>query len=304
LLPPPYRPLSFGEPWPGDNDSVATSAGQPQPAPPGSKWSRTLATSFDIQAAQYARLRPYYPTGAITGAIPDTARTVLDLAAGTGKLTGPLLALGREVIAVEPLPGMLAELRRAFPDAQAVSGVAEHIPLRGAVVDAVVVGQAFNWFEAHPALDEIARVLRPAGTLSLISNHDDEQDAFVQDFQGALTRIGRPVGGTTGRGGTPAGPAANAGDSHRQGTIGSGRPPFDPHPSFTPPELTEFSWQRTQSLSDLIGLLHTYSYVIRASARARSELDQDVRNIAARHFPGRTDVTIPVVCQLWRSTCR
>jgi SAM-dependent methyltransferase len=283
---------------------VATSAGQPQPGPPGSGWSRTLATSFDIKAAEYARLRPDYPIGAITAAIPDTARTVLDLAAGTGKLTGPLLALGREVIAVEPLPGMLAELRHAFPDARAVAGVAEHIPLRSAVVDAVVVGQAFHWFDADPALDEIARVLRPAGTLSLISTHDDERDAFVQDFQCALTRIGRPVGGITGRGGTPAGPAATGDKTFRQGAIGSGRPPFDPHPSFTPPELTEFSWRRTQSLSELIGLLHTYSYVIRASAQARAELDQDVRDIAARHFPGRTDVTIPVVCQLWRSTCR
>jgi SAM-dependent methyltransferase len=262
-----------------------------------------LATSFDIQAAEYARRRPDYPAAAIAAALQAGAGAVLDLAAGTGKLTGPLLGLGRSVIAVEPLPGMLAELHRAFPAASAVLGVAEHIPLRGAVVDAVVVGQAFHWFDADRALDEIARVLRPGGTLSLISNHDDENDAFVRDFQDALTRIGRPVGGTTGRG-TPLRLAESGETSTASGvTRGSGAPPFTSHPSFTAPELTEFSWQREQSVPDLIGLMHTYSYVIRATPDARAQLDRDIHAIAERHFPGREGVTIPVVCQVWRSTC-
>src|SRR6478735_5500269 len=201
---------------------VATSAEQPEPEPSRSGWSRTLATSFDIQAAEYARRRPDYPAAAIAAALPTGAGAVLDLAAGTGKLTGPMLGLGCSVIAVEPLPGMLAELHRAFPAASAVLGVAEHIPLRGAVVDAVVVGQAFHWFDADRALDEIARVLRPGGTLSLISNHDDENDAFVRDFQDALTRIGRPVGGTTGRG-TPLRLAESGETSTASGvTRGSG----------------------------------------------------------------------------------
>ncbi len=286
---------------------MTTSAGQPRSGPPASGWSRTLATSFDTKAVEYARHRPDYPTAALTNAIPTNARTVLDLAAGTGKLTGSLLAMGREVIAVEPLSGMLAELRRRFPGARAVLGVAEHIPLRDAVVDAVVVGQAFHWFDAHRALDEIARVLRPAGTLSLISNHDDENDAFVHAFQGALTQIGRPVGGTTGRGGTPPGLSEGAVASESPSTgraIGSALPPFASHPSFTAPELTEFTWHRRQDLPDLIGLLHTYSYVIRATPEARAWLDQEVAAIAERHFPPGQGVTIPVVCQVWRSTCR
>jgi SAM-dependent methyltransferase len=198
-----------------------------------------------------------------------------------------------------------------------VLGVAEHIPLRDAVVDAVVVGQAFHWFDAQRALDEIARVLRPAGALSLISNHDDENDPFVQDFQGALTKIGRPVGGTTGRGGTPPRPSegalpsepptAVARDRRSPSTgraIGSAVPPFASHPSFTAPELTEFTWHRRQDLPDLIGLLHTYSYVIRATPEARAWLDQEVTAIAERHFAHGQGVTIPVVCQVWRSTCR
>jgi hypothetical protein len=93
--------------------------------------------------------------------------------------------------------------------------------------------------------------------------------------------------------------ASSAGTPH-----GSSRPPFATHPSFTAPELTEFSRQRTQNVSDLLGLLHTYSYVIQATPEARAGLDQEVDAIAARHFPGSDDVTIPVVCQVWRSTCR
>ena len=272
---------------------MAIPTGQREQARGNSGWSRTLATSFDATAAEYARRRPEYPAAAIAAALPAGAGVVLDLAAGTGKLTGPLLAQGLRVIAVEPLPGMLAELSRRFPSATALLGVAEHIPLRDAVVDAVVVGQAFHWFDADRALAEIARVLRPAGTLALISNHDDEQDAFVQDFQRALTHIGRPVGGTTGRG-----------TAQRGTTRGSAVPPFVSHPSFAAPQLVEFGWQRRQSLPDLIGLLHTYSYVIRATPEARAWLDREVEAIAGRHFPDGQDVTIPVICQVWRSECR
>jgi SAM-dependent methyltransferase len=276
---------------------VAKLAGRTGLEPGDSGWTRTLATSFDAAATEYARRRPEYPAAAIAAALPASAGIVLDLAAGTGKLTGPLLRLGLQVIAMEPLPGMLGELNRRFPSAMAVLGVAENIPLRGAVVDAVVVGQAFHWFDADRALAEIARVLRPAGTLALISNHDDENDAFAADLQRALTRIGRPVGGTTGRG-TPQLPdAAGA-------TSGSPVPPFASHHCFATPQLVEFSWQRRQSLADLIGLLHTYSYVIRASLRARDRLDQEVTAIAGRHFPGGQDVTIPVICQVWRCQCR
>ena len=276
---------------------MAKLAGATGQQPGDSGWSRTLATSFDAAATEYARRRPEYPAAAIAAALPASAGVVLDLAAGTGKLTGPLLRQGLQVIAVEPLPGMLAELNRGFPGALAVLGVAEHIPLRGAVVDAVVVGQAFHWFDADRALAEIARVLRPAGTLALISNHDDENDAFVQDFQRALTNIGRPVGGSTGRGTPLRGGVAGT-------TSGSPVPPFASHPSFAAPQLAEFGWQRRQSLPDLIALLHTYSYVIRATPQARARLDREVASIAGRHFPGGQDVTIPVICQVWRSQCR
>ena len=83
-------------------------------------------------------------------------------------------------------------------------------------------------------------------------------------------------------------------------------PPFTGHPSFTDPELTEVSWSREQSVDDCIGLQHTYSYVIRATDRRRATgWTAEVRAIAAAApaRPART-VRIPVICQVWRSTCR
>jgi len=98
---------------------------------------------------------------------------VLDLAAGTGKLTRPLLAAGLRVVAVEPV----AEMRAALPGAaEVMEGTAEAIPLAGAAVDGVVVGQAFHWFDGDVALAEIHRVLRPAGLLALLWNRRIDSD--------------------------------------------------------------------------------------------------------------------------------
>ena len=122
------------------------------------------AESFAKVADSYERTRPGYPRGAITWMLGSAVR-VLDLGAGTGKLTRELVALGYETTAVEPLPEMLAELRVAVPTVEASVGRAEAIPLPDKSMDAVVVAQAFHWFDATIALAEIARVLQPGGRL-------------------------------------------------------------------------------------------------------------------------------------------
>jgi SAM-dependent methyltransferase len=133
-------------------------------------------TSFGDEADAYARGRPSYPDEAIGWILPPDARTVLDLAAGTGRLTEVLLARGLDVIAVEPLDAMRAHIPGA---ATALAGTAEQIPVDDASVDCVVVGQAFHWFDAPAAMAEIARVLRPGGTIGLLWNLCDDADPLT-----------------------------------------------------------------------------------------------------------------------------
>jgi SAM-dependent methyltransferase len=133
--------------------------------------SSAAAGGFARAAAAYQRGRPGYPPAAVDFLASTLrlgpGRTVVDLAAGTGKLTSPLLATGAEVVAVEPV----AEMRAALPaGARAVDGTAEAMPLATARADAVVVAQAFHWFDGEPALGEIHRVLRPGGKLALVWN--------------------------------------------------------------------------------------------------------------------------------------
>ncbi|GAB3869502.1 hypothetical protein GCM10029964_001870 [Kibdelosporangium lantanae] len=148
------------------------------------------ASSFGAQAAAYAEHRPDYPATAIDWIVDDVpVRNVLDLAAGTGKLTESLLARGYHVTAVEPDVEMLAELRRRCPDAEALAGTAEDIPLPDAAVDAVFVGQAFHWFDVPKALAEIGRVLVPGGVLGMLWNYEDDRVDWVVEYE-KLVRTG------------------------------------------------------------------------------------------------------------------
>jgi SAM-dependent methyltransferase len=139
------------------------------------------ARSFGAAAAAYAEHRPGYPDAAVDWALEPVAGgalRLLDLAAGTGKLTEPMLSRGA-VVAVEPDAAMRAELVARFPDVDAREGSAEAIPLPDGSVDAVLVGQAWHWFDADRAFAEIARVLRPGGVLAAIWNRDDTRVEWV-----------------------------------------------------------------------------------------------------------------------------
>jgi len=129
------------------------------------------AAGFGVSADAYERGRPGYPSAAIewlARRVPLRAgMTVVDLAAGTGKLSRALVATGARVIAIEPLEAM----RRAIgPEVEALDGTAEAIPLPDTSADAVTVGQAFHWFDGGAALAEIHRVLRPNSSLALLWN--------------------------------------------------------------------------------------------------------------------------------------
>jgi SAM-dependent methyltransferase len=142
--------------------------------------------SFDRVAADYERHRPDYPAEALLWAaerlgLGGGAR-VLDLGAGTGKLARGLVALGFDVVAVEPGERMLEQLRAAVPGAEAHLGSAEQIPLPPASVDAACAGQAFHWFDRTRALPELHRVVRPGGGLALLWNWWDERDPLQREL--------------------------------------------------------------------------------------------------------------------------
>jgi SAM-dependent methyltransferase len=140
---------------------------------------RGRATSFGSVADAYERARPEYPAGAVRWLTDETPVDVVDLGAGTGKLTRGLVALGHRVIAVEPLPEMLEQLRSAVPEAVALLGDAEAVPLPDASADVVVCAQAFHWFDQPAALREIARVLRPGGRIALVWNTRDDRAPWM-----------------------------------------------------------------------------------------------------------------------------
>jgi SAM-dependent methyltransferase len=143
------------------------------------------ASSFGSRAADYAEHRPDYPVDAVSWALEPVATArprVLDLAAGTGKLTAVIASLRLDVVAVEPDDAMRAELAALMPEVTALPGTAEEIPLADAAVDAVLVGQALHWFDHEKALPEIGRVLRPGGVLAGLWNDDDLSIDWVQQL--------------------------------------------------------------------------------------------------------------------------
>jgi ubiquinone/menaquinone biosynthesis C-methylase UbiE len=137
--------------------------------------------AFGSQAEAYERGRPGWPPDKIGELIARWhARDVVDLAAGTGKLTR-ILVEHADVTAIEPVDGMRAVLEREVPRARVISGTAEAIMLADASVDAVFVAEAFHWFDLDRAPAEIARVLRPGGHLAVCFNEIDTHEPWFED---------------------------------------------------------------------------------------------------------------------------
>lgn len=144
----------------------------------------SYSSSFGAAAAAYAEHRPDYAQAAVRWALePAPGPRVLDLGAGTGKLTIALIELGAEVIAVEPDPAMLTALCRGLPTVRALPGSAEAIPLPDASVDAVIAGNAMLWFDMDVAGPEIARVLVPGGILAGLWNVVDNRVGWVAGLE-------------------------------------------------------------------------------------------------------------------------
>jgi SAM-dependent methyltransferase len=146
---------------------------------------------------EYERHRPDYPEHALRWAAErlglGPGARVLDVGAGTGKLTRGLLALGFDVVAVEPGPPMLAQLRALLPEVDALDGPAEAIPLEDASVDAATAGQAYHWFDPARAVPELHRVVRPGGGVALFWNWWDLRDPLQAELGELLGTAGERV---------------------------------------------------------------------------------------------------------------
>ena len=153
------------------------------------------ASGFGSAAAVYEAARPGYPPPVVDWLMDVLSlasnSVVVDLAAGTGKLTRLLAERGVYPVAVEPVAGMRAELRKAAPEIPIIAGTAEALPFRRGSVDALTVAQAFHWFDNPTSHHEIARVIRPGGKLALLWNARDRRVAWVDAIWSIMDRVER-----------------------------------------------------------------------------------------------------------------
>lgn len=150
---------------------------------------RTLARSFGTVADAYDRARPSYPEDAaewLVGKAAGDPKRVLELGAGTGKFTELLVASGHHVVATDPSPEMLGHLKVRLPEVETLVATAEALPIPSRSVDIVVCAQSFHWFDHDVALPEIARVLRPGGTVGLVWNVRDNGIPWVRKLSAII----------------------------------------------------------------------------------------------------------------------
>ena len=206
---------------------------------------------------------------------------MLDLGAGTGKLTAGLLAAGAEVTAVEPDAEMLDELRRSLPEVQALPGGAEAIPLADGSVDAVVAGNAMHWFDMDVAGPEIARVLAPGGVLAGLWNTLDDRVEWV----GELARVSGAA--AIGPRDTPDSWRVQAAAMHL---------PASGVPRFGSPEQAEFPHGQRRTADSLVATLATREGVLVMPESEREELLGRIRDyLASRPETARGEFTLPML---------
>lgn len=240
------------------------------------------ATAFSGAAEAYERARPEYPDEAVRFlaqrfAIAPGTR-LLDLAAGTGKLTRALLGLEATVVAVEPVAGMRRTLAQAVPGAAVVAGVAQAIPLGAGTVDVVTVAQAFHWFASPPAVREVHRVLRPGGGLAVLWNRRDLEDPFQRTLQQLMAPWRGPA------------PTHESGEWRRavEGVAG-GR-------LFRPEGRFEVAWRQPLDVEGVVARVASVSFIAAMDQAARARLLGEVRDAAVAT---RAPISLPYLTEVF-----
>jgi ubiquinone/menaquinone biosynthesis C-methylase UbiE len=229
------------------------------------------ARGFTSGADVYERARPSYPEAAVAWLCERLGirggRAVLDLGAGTGKLTRQLVPTGVRIIAVEPLDAMRDKLAEAVPEVEALAGTAEAIPLPDACVDAVVSAQAFHWFQPDRAIPEIHRVLRAGGALALIWNQRDLSDETQATIDAILRRH--------------QGGASRYFDDDAERRLAES-------PLFGDIEYRSWPLEQRVSLSQLLDVVASRSYIAALDERSRAAVLAEVQDAVA-------DLSDPIV---------
>jgi SAM-dependent methyltransferase len=236
---------------------------------------------FARAADVYERARPEYPPEAIAWLVDRLelrpGRVVVDVAAGTGKLTRLLVPSGARVVAVEPLAEMRAQLEEAVPGVEALEGTAEALPLQDDSADAITVAAAFHWFRAEEALAELARVLRPGGRLAIVYNLRDPESELQQELSRMLefeggTRIAWMRGIDT-------------------GAI------LEESGLFDPPEYAEFRHEQRFDTDGLVERVASISYVALLEGPEREDFLARVRELGERQ--ASSPFAFPYVTKIW-----
>jgi len=224
----------------------------------------SAAKGFAAGADAYERGRPEYSGEAIEALTREVGigpgKRVLDLAAGTGKLTRQIVPSGASIVAVEPIAEMRAKLTAGSPEVDAIDGTAEAIPLPNHSVDAVIVGQAFHWFDGIRAASEIRRVLKPGGALGLIWQARDPRLPWIERLDEIIDR---------------------ADDGHPRYRTMGWREAFDRTALFEPLRTADFGTVQRGSAETIVDRVASISYVAAASEARRQRILDEVRALLA-----------------------
>ena len=232
------------------------------------------ATSFGAVADAYDRARPSYPDEAVAWLTGGGRAHVVELGAGTGKLTEMLIELGHDVFATEPDEQMLDLLSAKLPDARATVGSAEEIPVGDQTYDAVIVGQAFHWFDQEAALAEISRVLKPGGRLIVLWNERDNRIPWVRKLSAQI--------------------ASQRGDVDPTGAI-------DDSALYSAVEEHDFRFWQIVNRETIQDLVMSNSHVSTLPEEQREAKRRDVLALYDDYGRGMDGMQLPYTCRVFRT---
>jgi SAM-dependent methyltransferase len=247
------------------------------------------AVAFGAVALDYDRFRVGPPPEIVDLIAPSSCETVLDLAAGTGALTRQLVGRYATVIAVDPDKRMRDVLVENCPSVDVLDGTAEEIPLPDGFVDAVMVASAWHWVDPELAIPEIARVLRPEGTLAITWSRRDRGVPWVADLEAFRVRVTHSRDWIEGR-------IREVLD----------KPWLPDDAPFTDVEVVSHPWTVELTRNQIVGLMTTYNSFIDTPDEDKPELLRQFAEYVHDDF--RLDhqdlVQVPMLTHLWRARLR